>query len=75
MEAKLDFYPRVQVKAIVWQIFIHLLLIMEPKGFWIEACPDPCSMGSSLSLFLRYGLSFARTTDCTEFLSFFHQQK
>jgi len=36
MGAKLDFYPRVQAKAIVRQIFIHLLLIMEPGDFWIE---------------------------------------
>jgi len=69
MGAKLDFYPLVQAKTIIRQIFIHCLLIMEPGGFWIEVHPDPGTMGSSLPLFLCRGLSFARTADHTGFLS------
>ena len=73
MGAKLDFYPRVQAKAIFRQIFIHLLLIKELGDFWIKVHPDPDMMGSSLSL-LRRGLSFARTADHIRFPSLHHNR-
>jgi len=39
MGAKLDFDPQVQAKAILRQILIHLLLIIDPGDFWIEGHP------------------------------------
>jgi len=39
MGAKLDFYSWVQAKAIVRQIFIHLLLIVEPRVFGSKSIP------------------------------------
>jgi len=61
---KLDFYPRVQEKAVTRQIFINLL-IAELGGLWIEVHPDPVTMGGSLPFLFRSGFPFAHTIDRT----------
>jgi len=71
MGAKLNFYPRVQAKAIVRQIFISVLLIMKPESFWIEVHSDPDKMGSFLPLLLCRDLLFACTADQPDFSPFF----
>ena len=57
------------------QIFIHLLLIAELGGLWIEVHPDPGMMGGSLPFLFYNGLPFACTTDHTRFLSLLYHNR